>query len=133
MKKSVLITVAIMFIAILSFEKASAQTTESNIKVLNESNFKASTKTGIYVVDFYADWCRPCKMMKPVLEEVAGEYSSKFTIASVNTDQNKTLSSQYNISGIPCLVILKDGKEVKRIVGYRDKTQLLSELADYIN
>jgi thioredoxin 1 len=133
MKKSVLITVAVIFIALFSFEKASAQTTQSNIKVLNESNFKESTKSGIYVVDFYADWCRPCKMMKPVLEEVAGEYSSKITIASVNTDQNKTLSSQYNISGIPCLVILKDGKEVKRIVGYRDKTQLVTELADYIN
>lgn len=132
MKKSLLISAAIIVIALFSFKSVSAQTADSKIKVLTESNFKSSTKSGVYLVDFYADWCRPCKMMKPILEEFAGEYANKITVAGVNTDNNKTLSTQYNISGIPCLVVLKDGKEVKRIVGYREKAQLISDLEEYI-
>lgn len=105
---------------------------QSNIKSLNQSNFNKSIKTGLVLVDFYADWCRPCLMMKPILEEVATEYLDKITIASVNTDNNSSLSQQYNISSIPCMILFNNGKEVLRIIGYNDKAQLLAKLADYL-
>ncbi len=132
MKKFLLISAALIVVGLLTSVNLNAQTSESKIKTLTESDFTAGTKSGVVLVDFYADWCRPCKMMKPVLEEVAGEYQSKITVASVNTDNNKNLSAKFNISGIPCMIVMKDGKEVKRIIGYREKSQLLAELAEYI-
>lgn len=132
MKKFLLISATLIVIGLLTAVNANAQTSESKIKTLTESDFTAGTKSGVVLVDFYADWCRPCKMMKPVLEEVAGEYQNKITVASVNTDNNKNLSAKFNISGIPCMIVMKDGKEVKRIIGYREKSQLLAELAEYI-
>ncbi len=131
-KKSLLVTASIIIIGLMSFESANAQTEVSKIKSLSEADFTASTKSGLVLVDFYADWCRPCKMMKPILEEFAGDYQSQITVASINTDNNKNLSTKYNISGIPCLILFKDGKEVKRIVGYREKAQLISDLSEYI-
>lgn len=132
MKKTILTLITIAIIGFFMNDLVAQNAATSNIKTLSESNFKSGTKSGLVLVDFYADWCRPCKMMKPVLEEVAGEYKSQITIASINTDFNKTLSAQYNISGIPCMILFKDGKEVKRIIGYQDKTQLLTQLTDYI-
>jgi len=132
MKKVIILSILIATIGLLSISNAFSQTATSNIKSLSESNFNSSIKSGLILVDFYADWCKPCKMMKPILEEVAGEYKSKITIASVNTDNNQTLSQKYNISGIPCMILFKDGKEVTRIVGYHDKAQLLAKLTDYL-
>lgn len=132
MKRFLLISTVLIVVGLLTSVNLNAQTSESKIKTLTESDFTAGTKSGVVLVDFYADWCRPCKMMKPVLEEVAGEYQSKITVASVNTDNNKNLSAKFNISGIPCMIVMKDGKEVKRIIGYREKSQLLAELAEYI-
>lgn len=132
MKRTILTFITIAIIGFFMNDLVAQSAVTSNIKVLSESSFKAETKSGLVLVDFYADWCRPCKMMKPVLEEVAGEYKSQIKIASINTDFNKTLSSQYNISGIPCMILFKDGKEVKRIIGYQDKTQLLAQLNGYV-
>jgi len=132
MKKVIFLSVLIATIGLLSIGNAVSQTATSNIKVLTESNFNSNIKSGLILVDFYADWCKPCKMMKPILEEVAGEYKTKMTIASLNTDNYPALSQKYNISGIPCMILFKDGKEVKRIVGYHDKAQLLEKLTDYL-
>jgi thioredoxin 1 len=134
MKKMILAFIMLAATGVfLSTSVVAQDAAQSNIKTLTEANFKTEIKSGIHLVDFYADWCRPCKMMKPVLEEFAGEYKSKVTVSAVNTDFNKTLSTQYNISGIPSLIVFKDGKEVKRIVGYHDKAQLLEKMAEYIN
>jgi len=132
MKKVIFLSVLIATIGLMTIGNAVSQTATSNIKTFTESNFNANIKSGLILVDFYADWCKPCKMMKPILEEVAGENKSKITIAGVNTDNNPTLSQKYNISGIPCMILFKDGKEVKRIVGYHDKAQLLEKLTDYL-
>lgn len=134
MKKMILAFIMVAVTGVFTANTLLAQeAAKSNIKTLTEADFKSEIKSGIHLVDFYADWCRPCKMMKPVLEEFAGEYKSKVTVSAVNTDFNKSLSTQYNISGIPCLIVFKDGKEVKRIVGYHDKSQLVAKMAEYIN
>lgn len=132
MKKVIVLISALFLISIFTMPQVMAQDSESKVVKLDESSFAKETKSGLILVDFYADWCRPCKMMKPVLEEVAGEYASKITIASVNTDHNKTLSQKFGISGIPCMILFKDGKEVKRIIGYKAKEALVAELASYL-
>lgn len=96
---------------------------------LNSKNFKEEVLNSNepVLVDFYADWCGPCKMMAPVVEELAGELQGKAKVGKINVDENQDLAMEYNVMSIPTLVIFKDGKEFKRFVGVRDKNELLSE------
>ncbi|WP_232661209.1 thioredoxin [Pseudonocardia sp. TRM90224] len=84
------------------------------------------------VVDFWATWCGPCKMVAPVLDEIAGEHSDKLTVAKLDVDQNQVTATAYNVMSIPTLIVFKDGRPVKQIVGAKPKAALLSDLADYI-
>ena len=70
------------------------------------------------VVDFYADWCGPCRMMTPVIEQLAGEYAGKVKIGKLDVDANQDLAIQYGVMGIPTLGMFRDGKMVDRLVGY---------------
>ncbi len=79
------------------------------------------------LVDFYADWCGPCKMMAPIIGELATELHGKGKVGKINIDENQELAIKYNVMSIPTLIIFKDGKEVKRFVGVRDKSELLKE------
>jgi len=132
MKKTIYVLSFILAISLISFNSAYAQTKESKIKILNESDFKENISTGLVFVDFYADWCGPCRMMQPVLEEFAQEYKEKMVVAKVNTDKNKKLAQTYRISGIPCMILFKDGKEIKRVVGYQNKENLVNALSSYL-
>jgi len=78
---------------------------------------------GAVLVDFNADWCGPCQMMKPILEEFAAE-NSEVKVVGVNIDDNGELAERYEVSSIPCLVVFRDGKEVKRTVGVQSKKRL---------
>lgn len=79
------------------------------------------------LVDFYAEWCGPCKMMAPIIEEIAGELQAKAKVGKINVDENQELAMEYNVMSIPTLIIFKDGKEAKRFVGVTDKEELLNE------
>jgi thioredoxin 1 len=81
------------------------------------------------VVDFWAEWCGPCKMIAPVLEEIATEQQDRLRVAKVNVDENPELARRYDVLSIPTLLVLKEGKPLARIVGARGKAQLLQELA----
>jgi len=83
---------------------------------LNENNFKQNTKTGKAVIDFYADWCGPCQMMKPVFEKVGKEVKG-INFYKVNVDNNAETASAYSVRSIPTIVFMKDGKEVDRVLG----------------
>ena len=76
------------------------------------------------IVDFYADWCGPCKMMAPIIESIA-EDDNSFKVARINTDEAEDLSREYGIMSIPCIIHFKDGKEVNRSVGLVSKDDLL--------
>lgn len=96
---------------------------------LNSENFEKEVLNSEQpvLVDFYADWCGPCKMMAPVVEELAGELQGKAKVGKINIDENQELAIEYNVMSIPTLIIFKDGKEFKRFVGARDKNELLDE------
>ena len=105
---------------------------EGEIVTITEANFEKVTAKGLILVDFFATWCGPCKMQKPVLAEVAKEKAGKLTIGTLDTDKCPNLSARFNIRSIPCMILFKDGKEVKRIIGYHEKAELLKELAEYL-
>jgi thioredoxin 1 len=85
------------------------------------------------IVDFWAEWCGPCRMVAPVLEEIANEYQGKIVVAKVNVDNEPTLAEQYNVTGIPLLGIFKNGEMVKQLVGARPKAAIVAELAEFLN
>ncbi len=81
------------------------------------------------VVDFWAEWCGPCKMVAPVLQEIAAEQTGKLRITKLNVDENPATAQQFNVMSIPTMIVFKDGSEVKRIVGAKGKAQLLEDFA----
>jgi thioredoxin 1 len=84
------------------------------------------------VVDFWATWCGPCKMVAPVLDEIAGENKEKLTVAKLDIDANPATARDYQVMSIPTMIVFKGGKPVKQIVGAKPKAALLSDLADYL-
>jgi thioredoxin 1 len=84
------------------------------------------------VVDYWAEWCGPCRQVSPVLEEIASEHADKIDVVKLNVDENPITSQRYGILNIPTLSVFKDGEVVKEIVGARPKSALLRELADFI-
>jgi thioredoxin len=96
---------------------------------LNQDNFQENTKETT-IVDFWAPWCMPCRMLAPIFEEVSKEINATF--AKVNTQDEPELAQQNNISGIPCIVVFKDNKEVGRIIGLLQKEQLKQKINDLL-
>ena len=90
---------------------------------------QASTPT---LTDFWATWCGPCKMIAPILNELAAEYAGKLAIAKLDVDENPSTAMAYGVMSIPTLILFKDGKPVERIVGYMPKDRLLKQLAAYL-
>lgn len=103
-----------------------------NAVVLTEDNFKAEVASGITLVDFWAEWCGPCRMITPILEGLAEEYEGKAKIAKVNVDEAGGLAQEYAVTAIPTLLIMKDGEEVKRFVGVTAKDNLSDALKEAI-
>lgn len=85
------------------------------------------------IVDFWADWCGPCKQIAPVLEELATEQSDRVTIAKVNVDDNSDLAMRYNVMSIPTLLVFDNGEVHKRLVGAKSKGALLQELDEFLS
>jgi thioredoxin 1 len=105
-----------------------------SITQLTESTFdeEIGSATEPVLVDFWAEWCSPCKMIAPILEEVAQEHDGKVRIAKVNVDDNPNLALKFNVMSIPTMIVFKDGVEDQRLVGARGKPQLLEDLNAYI-
>jgi thioredoxin 1 len=85
------------------------------------------------LVDFWATWCGPCRMVAPVLEEIAAEHKDKITVAKLDVDANPTIARDYQVLSIPTLMVFKGGEKVKEIVGARPKATLVNDLADFLS
>ncbi|TCL40848.1 thioredoxin [Harryflintia acetispora] len=95
-----------------------------------EETFQQAEEQGVTaLVDFYADWCGPCKMLGPIVEQLAGEITDGTLIGKVNIDENPAVAQKFGVMSIPTVVVLKDGKEVARSVGFTSKDKLVSLLA----
>lgn len=99
-----------------------------NILTLTDKNFQQQTKNKVVLVDFWAEWCAPCKMMAPVLNDVANELTENAYVGKLNIEQYQSMAQQFNVRSIPTLIIFKNGKEVKRFVGIKQKDFLLKEI-----
>ena len=100
------------------------------IMELTDSNFKEEVMDSNIpvLVDFWAEWCMPCKMLAPTIEELAEEYADKIKVGKVDTDSNRDISMKFGISAIPTLILLKDGEVAKKFVGLQQKTDLKSAI-----
>jgi thioredoxin 1 len=109
-------------------------TVGANIVTLSDDTFDETVggSEKPVLVDFWAEWCGPCKMIAPVLEEIATEQGDKLEIAKLNVDDNPNTAMKYNVMSIPTLLVFKDGEPVKRLVGAKGKGQLLQELHPFL-
>jgi thioredoxin 1 len=104
-----------------------------HVKTFTDSNFEQETKTGVVLVDFWAEWCGPCRRLSPMVDALAQEYEGRVTVGKMNVDENPDVpSSRFHVRGIPTLVVLKDGELVDTIVGPRGKEDISSMLDKHL-
>jgi thioredoxin 1 len=84
------------------------------------------------LVDFWAEWCGPCKMVSPILDEIADEHAGKIRVAKLNVDDNPEIARRYSVMSIPTLIVFRDGQEAARIIGAKGKGQLVQELGAFL-
>lgn len=99
-----------------------------NIKTLTSGNFSQEIKSGIILVDFWASWCMPCKMLAPVLNEVAEAMDGKARVGKLNIEEHQQIAAKYQVRSIPTLIIFRNGKEIDRIIGIKAKEYLVNRL-----
>nr|WP_316624660.1 thioredoxin [uncultured Ruminococcus sp.] len=100
------------------------------VEHLNDSNFAEKTADGIALVDFFATWCGPCKMLGPVIEEIGAECDGSFSVYKVDIDECEDIAMDYGIMSVPTVAVLKNGVEVERMVGVQPKAVLLNAVAN---
>jgi thioredoxin 1 len=129
--------ISLVVIAVFIFLTVKARAVMKNIPAvedhkkiitLTDKNFIQQSKNKVVLVDFWASWCAPCRMMAPVLNDVADELSGSTHVGKVNIDQYKSLAHKYNVRSIPTLILFKNGQEVNRFVGIKSKDFLIKQI-----
>lgn len=100
----------------------------SKVLYLNDENFDAETAEGIVLVDFWAEWCGPCKMLSPILDQIAEEIDGKAKVVKINAEESMNLAKRFAVRSIPALYVMKDGEIVKNLPGVQDKAALIKAL-----
>lgn len=106
---------------------------EHKVIELNDGNFdKLVSEDKLILVDFWAEWCGPCRMLGPIVEEIAVEYMDKLVVGKMDVDSNSAVPSRFSIRSIPVMILFKDGKEVDRIIGYASKASILERVSVFL-
>jgi thioredoxin 1 len=103
-----------------------------NVKILTDETFHSTVKSGVSLVDFWAEWCGPCKVQGPIVDEVADEIGDKANICKLDIDHNQKIAGQLGIQSIPTMLLFKDGKIVEKFVGVKPKGVLLKAITAHI-
>jgi len=105
-----------------------------NISTYTDATFdeEVGSASEPVLVDFWAEWCGPCKMVAPILDEIAGEQAGKLRIAKLNVDDNPNVARRYGVMSIPTMIVFRDGQEAARVIGAKGKSQLLQELSEFL-
>jgi thioredoxin 1 len=129
-----IITVVLITLYILArYKMKNIPFVEDHYKILNltDKNFQHQTKNKLVLVDFWASWCAPCRMMAPVLNDVADELTGNSHVGKVNIEQYQSLAQKFKVRNIPTMILFKDGKEINRFVGVKNKEFLLQQIQGY--
>ena len=119
---------ALYLIAMRKMKNIPVVENHKNILTLTDKNFDHQTKNRIVLVDFWAGWCVPCRMMAPILNDVSAEINGNAFVGKVDIEQNQSLAQKHNIRNIPTMVLFKNGREVNRFVGVKTKDFLLNQI-----
>jgi thioredoxin 1 len=122
------IFVYMLFRAKARMKKIPLVNDHEKILTLTDKNFQNQTKNKVVLVDFWAAWCGPCRMMAPVLNELAGELNGNSYVGKVNVEQYQSLAQKFKIRGIPTMVLFRNGVEVNRFVGVKSKEYLIKQI-----
>jgi thioredoxin 1 len=90
------------------------------IKHLTDDNFHNEISKGVFLVDFFASWCGPCRMLTPIIEEIAKNFAGKAKVGKVDIDAEQNVAAEFQVTSVPTLILFKDGKEIGRLIGLRD-------------
>ncbi|HDW2813886.1 TPA: thioredoxin [Staphylococcus aureus] len=99
---------------------------------VTDADFDSKVESGVQLVDFWATWCGPCKMIAPVLEELAADYEGKADILKLDVDENPSTTAKYEVMSIPTLIVFKDGQPVDKVVGFQPKENLAEVLDKHL-
>ncbi len=125
----IVLVLALLFVLAKRKMKSIAQVeNHERILTLTDANFTHQIKDNIVLVDFWADWCMPCKMMAPILNDLAANLPEGYTVGKLDVDKNQATAQRFNVRSIPTLVLFKDGKEINRFVGVKTKDFLRKEM-----
>jgi thioredoxin 1 len=103
------------------------------VKTFTDGDFEEQTKSGVVLVDFWAEWCGPCRRIAPIIDELATQFDGRATIGKMNVDENPSIpTTRFQVRGIPTIVVLKDGQLVETIVGLRQKEELVKSIERYL-
>ncbi len=97
------------------------------VKTLTDASFDSEIADGSVIVDFWAPWCGPCRMVGPVIEQIAAEHADKVAVGKVNVDENPSIASKFGIMSIPTIILFKDGQPTKKVIGARSKADFERE------
>ena len=130
---SILVLALVIYVGYkLSKFKPPSEFVSEKVENITDENFQSKIAKGVTLVDFWAAWCMPCKMMNPILNEVANNLPEGAKVTKLNIEQNQQVPNLYSVRSIPTMILFKDGEEVKRLVGVSKSDALINQIRKFI-